>query len=170
MDPCSESIVQHKNQKQIYLQQINVEVKLPMKMLVFFYIAHLSSELWLAIFVTSRLLFFPFFVIHVQVNGVKKHTAFHGLTPNTRYFVRVVAVGCRGKSQPTKWAKAKTSDDEISSRRRNVKKAPKKEVSAQSLQQPMGDGQSNQIGKEHHRFELPEYNIQISIFYFMLVS
>jgi len=31
-----------------------------------------------------------------------------GLKPDTRYYVRLVAVGCRGKSVPTRWAKTKT--------------------------------------------------------------
>ena len=64
---------------------------------------------------------------------------------NTRYFVRVVAVGCRGKSQPTKWAKAKTPAKGSAPRRRDVK--PPAETKAKPPQQTMGDGQSKQIGE-----------------------
>ena len=88
----------------------------------------------------------------LQVNGVKKQTLIPGLTENTRYFVRVVAVGCRGKSQPTKWAKAKTPVEGGSPRRRNADSSPKKKATAQPLQQPMGDGQSSQIGKYWHLY------------------
>ena len=78
---------------------------------------------------------------------MKKQAVISGLTENTRYFVRLVAVGCRGKSQPTKWAKAKTPAEGGSPRRRNADTSPRKKAAAQPLQQPMGDGQSNQIGK-----------------------
>ena len=88
----------------------------------------------------------------LQVNGVKKQTLIPGLTENTRYFVRLVAVGCRGKSQPTKWAKAKTPVEGGSPRRRNADSSPKKKATAQPLQQPMGDGQSSQIGKYWHLY------------------
>lgn len=43
-----------------------------------------------------------------RADGNTTSLTIHGLKPDTRYYVRLVAVGCRGKSVPTRWVKTKT--------------------------------------------------------------
>ncbi len=82
---------------------------------------------------------------------------FNGLDGDTRYYVRLVAVGCRGKSQPTKWVKAKTppggpyKSSLYASNGSATTNAPKE------MSKPMGDGENKQIGQyldRLHAFEI----------------
>ena len=82
-----------------------------------------------------------------QVNGAKKWMVFNGLDGNTRYYVRLVAVGCRGKSQPTKWVKAKTPPGGPYKSSLHAFNAHLTTAAPREMSQPMGDGENKQIGQ-----------------------